>query len=79
VVTPVAAVTAGVPPTSPMIRTLAACPPPGPTDRPVRWLLIDGYVYDVRDHQDQPHSRQRLMNGDPRSWRELTAGPLDEI
>ena len=21
---------------------------------PVRWLLMDGYVYDIRDDQDQP-------------------------
>ena len=27
---------------------------------PVRWLLMDGYVYDIRDDHDHPPRRRRV-------------------
>ena len=37
-----------------------------PDGAPVRWLLMDGYVYDIRDDQDHPpwqEGRWASMNG----------------
>ena len=40
---------------------------PSPDGAPVRWLLMDGYVYHIRDDQDHP------------PWRETLASPMGEI
>jgi len=40
--------------------------PAVPHGAPVRWLLMDGYVYDIRDDQDHPpwqEGRWASMNG----------------
>ena len=40
--------------------------PAVPDGVPVRWLLMDGYVYDIRDDQDHPpwqEGRWASMNG----------------
>src|SRR2546430_15074697 len=45
---------------------------------PVRWLLLDGYVYDVRDDQDQPpwqKGRWAVNEWRPQTMREMTADP----
>jgi hypothetical protein len=52
-----------------------------PDGAPVRWLLTDGYVYDIRDDQDYPpwqEGRWASMNGVRRSWRETLASPLED-
>ena len=43
-----------------MAPTASAPPLLSPDGVPVRWLLMDGYVYDIRDDQDHPPSRKFL-------------------
>jgi hypothetical protein len=46
--------------------TASAPPLLSPDGVPVRWLLMDGYVYDIRDDQDHPpwqEGRWASMNG----------------
>jgi hypothetical protein len=53
--------------TAPTASAPPCCPP---DDAPVRWLLMDGYVYDIRDDQDHPpwqEGRRASMNGVRRS------------
>ena len=53
-----------------------------PDGAPVRWLLMDGYAYDIRDDQDHPpwqDGRWASMNGRPQTWRETLASPMEEI
>ena len=49
-----------------MAPTASAPPLLSPDGVPVRWLLMDGYVYDIRDDQDHPpwqEGRWASMNG----------------
>jgi len=44
----------------------ASAPSAVPDDAPVRWLLMDGYVYDIRDDQDHlpwQEGRRASTNG----------------
>ena len=53
-----------------------------PDGAPVRWLLIDGYVYDIRDDQDHPPWPGRPLGVNewrPQTWRETLASPTEEI
>jgi hypothetical protein len=57
-----------------------------PDGAPVRWLLMDGYVYDIRDDQDHPpwqEGRWASINGvrrpgakrSPARWRRYDTWP----
>ena len=62
--------------------TALAPPLLSPDGVPVRWLLMDGYVYDIRDDQDHPPWQEGCwasMNGVPQTWRETLASPMEEI
>jgi hypothetical protein len=53
-----------------------------PDGAPVRWLLMDGYVYDIRDDQDHPPWQEGPLGVNewrPQTWRETLASPMDEI
>lgn len=41
---------------------------------PVRWLLVDGYVYDIRDDQDQPPWQEGRWAVN--EWRPQTTGEM---
>ncbi len=61
--------------------TASAPPLLSPDGVPVRWLLMDGYVYDIRDDQDHPpwqEGRWASMNG-VRRPDEREASPLVAI
>lgn len=48
----------------------------------VRWLLMDGYVYDIRDDQDSPpwqEGRWAVNEWRPQTWRESLASTLDQM
>ncbi len=53
-----------------------------PDGAPVRRLLMDGYVYDIRDDQDHPPWQEGPLGVNewrPQTWRETLASPMDEI
>lgn len=53
-----------------------------PDGAPVRWLLMDGYVYDIRADQTQPpwqEGRWAVNEWRPQPWREILADPLEEM
>ena len=62
--------------------TASAPPLLSPDGVPVRWLLMDGYVYDIRDDQDHPALAGRppgVNEWRPQTWRETLASPMEEI
>jgi hypothetical protein len=53
-----------------------------PDCAPVRWLLMDGYVYDIRADQTLPpwqEGRWAVNEWRPQPWREILADPLEEM
>jgi hypothetical protein len=49
---------------------------------PVRWLLLDGYIYDIRADLDYPpwqKGRWAVNEWRPQTIREMDAGPLDQL
>jgi hypothetical protein len=49
---------------------------------PVRWLLLDGYVYDIRDDLDRPpwkKGRWAVSEWRPQTIQEMEANPLDQL
>jgi hypothetical protein len=54
----------------------------GADGSPERWLLLDGYVYDVRDDLDRPpwrKGRWAVNEWRPQTIREMDANPLDQL
>jgi hypothetical protein len=48
----------------------------------VRWLLLGGYVYDIRDDQDRPpwqKGRWAVNEWRPQTIREMEGDPLDQM
>jgi hypothetical protein len=53
-----------------------------PGGAPVRWPLMDGYVYDIRRRPGPPALAGRPLGVNewrPQTWRETLVSPIDEI
>ena len=54
----------------------------GADSTPVRWLLLDGYVYDIRADLDRPpwqKGRWAVNEWRAQTIREMDADPLDQL